>query len=195
MQVFNMCIMQSVKKNYLNYKNLIFVAFLAFLFFTPWGKDLKVWVIRQMSFSPSIETSAEKMKIEYTGSFVDLDGNKFLFETLKGKPTLVSFWATWCPPCVAEMPSIQALYNDYKDQVNFVLISEEEPQKVRKFSDKNDYNLPMFLYGRGLDKQFQTRSIPATFLIDKDGNIHIKRIGFADWNSPEVRQLLNNLIN
>lgn len=185
--------MQNIKKTYFNYKNLIFVVFIGFLLFTPWGKDLKVWLIRQMNFSPSIEVSSEKAKIEYTGSFSDLNGNKISFETLKGKPSVVSFWATWCPPCLAEMPSIQALYNDYKNEVNFVLISEEDPKKIREFLAKNSYDLPMFLWARGIDKQLHSRSIPATFLLDKEGNIHIKKIGSANWNSQEVRDLLNKL--
>ena len=103
-------------------------------------------------------------------------------------------WATWCPPCVAEMPSLQDLYNDYKDQVVFVFVTSEGAEKVTPFMEKNNYNLPIYNMMSKEPDLLSTQSIPTTYLINKKGEIVIKKTGAANWNSTKVRNQLDELI-
>jgi peroxiredoxin len=93
------------------------------------------------------------------------------------------------------MPSIQALYNDYKDKIAFVFITSDQKSKVDKFYAKNNYNLPTYNLLSNTPKEISTRSIPATFVIDKKGKIAVKEIGASNWNNSSVRKMLDNLIN
>lgn len=114
---------------------------------------------------------------------------------LKGQVVFLNFWATWCPPCVKEMPSIQQLYNDYKGQVKFVLISMEEPtQDHQNFVKENNYTLPVYEATSLMHKDLRPVVFPTTIILDKNGKVVLKEEGGKDWNTPEVRELLQNLV-
>jgi thiol-disulfide isomerase/thioredoxin len=124
----------------------------------------------------------------------DIYGNEINFEDLHGSVVFLNFWATWCPPCIAEMPSLNELYTDYNNKVRFVLVSNEKVSTVRKFMEKNNYDLNSYVPLSYYPENFKVRSIPRTFLIDKDGRIVIDKNGAANWNSQKVRMQLEELI-
>lgn len=176
--------------------NLIFAAIIIILLFTPIGKFVKVQLHKIISFSPSIENIEDRVSLsDYNWSLQDLQANKLDFENTREKVVLVNFWATWCPPCVAEMPSIQKLYDDYKDKVVFVLVSNEKPDLIQNFLNKNKYSFPIYQELSQAPSEFATTSIPATFVLDKQGAIVIDKRGAADWNATKVRELLDSLID
>ena len=115
-------------------------------------------------------------------------------EVGNGKVVFISYWATWCPPCIAELPTIEKLYADYGDQVNFMLISNERSETVRLFLEKKGYDLPVYLSRMQAPKALFERSIPTTYIIDGDGKILMKETGAADWNSEKVREVLQDLL-
>ncbi len=172
--------------------NIIFLIVAALLLYPP----SREWFQRQIAFSPSVNTVEESEKIDtYNWSLNGLNTEDIHFSDLKGKVVFVNFWATWCPPCRAEMPMIQKLYNDYKDRVAFVFVTNENWPTVKKFYSKNSYNLPTYNSISSPPNKFsETNSIPATYLLDKEGNILIKKTGAADWDSDKVRSLLDELI-
>lgn len=176
--------------------NLIFLIVVAVLLFTPVGTQFKVWVNRLVAFSPSIIEIEEREKISnYNGQLVNLyTGQAIDFSKSRGRVILISFWATWCPPCIAEMPSIQSLYNDFGDKIDFYLVTSENATKVSSFLKENNYSMPVYINALNMPEQLYSKSIPATFIIDKNGGIAVKKIGAANWNGDEVRNLLNNLI-
>ena len=91
---------------------------------------------------------------------------------------------------------IQKLYNDYKDKVEFVFVTTESWNTVQTFFDKYEYNLPVYNAATmPPQKLSETNSIPASYLIDKNGLIVINKVGAADWNSSNVRKLLDELIS
>jgi len=108
----------------------------------------------------------------------DLQGKTWHLQELRGKTVLVNFWATWCPPCRKEMPDLQALYDQYKDQGLVVLsISDEETSKVAPFIAERNITYPVLLDpGRKVAELFQVEGIPKSFVYDRNGKLAAQSI-------------------
>ena len=127
---------------------------------------------------------------------VDLQGNQVNFESLKGKVVFLNIWATWCPPCIAEMPNIQRLYDKVaSDKIAFVMLSVDEGgmEKAKKFIDKKNYSFPVYMPASNFPQEFYSNAIPTTFIISPDGKIVAKQEGMADYDTPEVVAFLQQL--
>ena len=113
----------------------------------------------------------------------DLDGKELSLSSLKGKKVFLNFWATWCPPCKAEMPEIEQLYQETKNS-DLVIVAVEigEPlDTVKPFIDKNKYNFKVLLDSdQNVATQYSITSIPTSYFIDVDGNIVSKNVGGID---------------
>jgi thiol-disulfide isomerase/thioredoxin len=134
-------------------------------------------------------------KMEYDWQLRRLDGEMLDVADLRGKVLFVNLWATWCPPCIAEMPSIQRLYDGFRDSedVAFLLICAEDAQMVRAFLAENGYDLPVYQLTDRPPEALRTRGIPATFIISRTGAIARKRVGAAHWDAPKVVSFLREL--
>jgi len=124
----------------------------------------------------SLKTFPEKNSV----SLQDLIG--------KGKPVYLNFWATWCPPCVGEMPHMNALYPQYKDKMDFIIASVDSKQDdVVAFQEKNNYSFPIYYAdNREAAEAYGIQGIPTSILIDAEGNIiniHIGSMGKDDMQS------------
>ena len=181
-----------MKKSF-SWSSLIGIIFFMILIFTPLGTFIKSNLIRFFASAPE-RASKKELVTEYTGYFLDSEGNKFNFSSCENEVVSINFWATWCPPCLAEKPSFQKLYDDYKDKIKFAFISQETPIEIKAFLEKHHYTFPIFYEAKNLPSILDINSIPTTFVLDKKGNIIIKQIGAADWNSEKTRELLNTLI-
>ena len=106
-------------------------------------------------------------------SLTDLQGKTWTLKDLHGKVVLVNFWATWCPPCRSEMPDLDALYKQYKDQGFVVLaISDEEADKVRPYIDEFHFSYPILLDpGRRVNEAYNIEGIPKSFVYDREGKL------------------------
>jgi peroxiredoxin len=106
-------------------------------------------------------------------TLTDLSGNAWTLKALRGKVVLVNFWATWCPPCRKEMPDLQALHNEFKDQGLVILgISDEDSGKVKPFIAAQKITYPILLDpGRKVNDLFRMDSIPKTFIYDRAGKL------------------------
>ncbi len=127
-----------------------------------------------------------------------LNGKKVQLRSLKGNVIFLNFWATWCGPCKDEMPSMEALYQHYKER-DFVLLTvsvdEGSSEATRRFIQKNRYCFPVLLdpAGKTLDL-FKIDRIPATVVIDKKGRNLGRAIGSRDWNKPDVFSFIDQLL-
>jgi len=131
-------------------------------------------------------------------SLPDLNGKKVELTQYKGKVVFLNFWATWCGPCKEEMPSMEALYQEFKDK-GFVFLTisvdYEGLKPVKEFLQKHRYTFPVLLDPKcdTLDP-FEVKGIPTTLIIDKFGRMRARVVSGRDWKHPDVIELLNLLI-
>ena len=120
----------------------------------------------------------------------DLNGEPLAAGELKGKRIFLNFWATWCKPCLAEMPSIDRAALALADKnVIFIAASDEKPDKVRAFREKNNYRFKLVSTKADLST-LGVYALPATFIFDENGNLVYKETGAREWDSPESIQLI-----
>ena len=156
--------------------------------------------IKAMVMQPSVEQKGNEQKMspeDFKWQINTIEGNPILFKSFEGKVIFLNFWATWCPPCVGEMPEIQGLYDFYKDNTNiaFIMVSNEEPEPVKNFIEKRNYTFPVYTSKYRAPEIFYSQSIPVTFLIAKDGRIVIREVGATKWNGKKMRTIIESLIN
>lgn len=185
-------------KNWLkrNWSNVVFGILLLLLIIPQTRTPIQVFVQRLIAFSPS-ETSEEKREklLDYDWNLYDLknDFNKNFSES-EGRVVLLNFWATWCPPCIAEMPSFQKLYNDYGSKVDFYFVTSEKPDRVYRFVDKHSYTFPVYLQQFEAPRKLRSSALPTTYVLSKEGEMVINETGVADWNGKKIRKLLDRLL-
>jgi len=126
---------------------------------------------------------------------VDAENNAADFSDFKGKVVFVNNWASWCPPCIAEMPSIQELKNKLKgENIVFVMVSfDDSPEKAKSFMKKKGYDFDVYFPGENYP--YATGSIPATFILDSSGKPVSQHVGMADYSSDELAGQLKHLAN
>ena len=149
--------------------------------FNPWGKPLLGKGVPAPNFT-----------------FPGLDGKKVSLADFKGKVVLLNIWATWCAPCVAEMPSMEKLYQELKDEgfeLLAVNVDESGAETVAPFMEKHKLGFPVLLDPRGdIKNLYLTTGIPESFIIDKHGIIVEKVVGPRDWVASGVISYFRNLI-
>jgi thiol-disulfide isomerase/thioredoxin len=200
--------MPSLKERYTKWKQrsvwqkagdiLFWVLIILFLIPGP-RKVLLTTVNRAVLYvkSPRV-LSAEKQ-----GQLTDLDYNwvlawgkndPYYFSNLRDKVVFLNFWATWCPPCVAEMPEIQSLYRKYGDRVAFVLVTSEKQEVVEAFMEKNRYMMPVLYMATEPPEPLSFRAYPTTFIISRDGAVVSKKTGAVNWDSRATHRILDELL-
>ena len=183
--------MNFLKKNWIT---LSLTAFLLAILLIP---SFKEFVTRQILMKPSLEKvenevtfTPEELNLQLKGVNVP-DANLADF---KGKVVFLNFWGTWCPPCRAEYPSIQKLYEAKKGKVQFVLVAmQDEEEKVKQFLAENKYTTPVYLAKSPLAEKMLPKSFPTTFLIGQNGRILMKEDAAKDWNAEDVLQFIDSV--
>ncbi|HET7041313.1 MAG TPA: TlpA disulfide reductase family protein [Gemmatimonadales bacterium] len=121
-----------------------------------------------------------------------------LHDTYRGQVTLVNIWATWCAPCRAEMPSMEALYKDYQARgfkIAAVSIDNDGPDKPKEFARELGLTFDILQDPTGdIQGAYQTTGVPESFLLDRNGKIVRRLIGSHDWNSAVNRDLIDRLL-
>lgn len=129
----------------------------------------------------------------------DVNGKSVSLSQYKGKVVVLNFWATWCPPCRAEIPSMEKLNNIMKGKDFVILavnIEEDGRDRVKAFLEQNAHSFPVLVNGGDVGEQkYGVFQYPETFILRPDGVVVEKVIGMIDWSSPKVVSLINFLIN
>ncbi|MBB5063383.1 peroxiredoxin [Granulicella mallensis] len=178
-----------------SFRSIAVSAFALFLVGSPAG-------LSRAQHAPTSETlHAPILKSEAIQAprfiFRDMDGKTHRLSEFRNKVVVLNFWGTWCPGCVLEMPTLQALYDRYHadPKVAFLIVSGlDAPQKVKTFRETRQYTLPMYILEndprpKGLDGG----AWPATYLISGDGIIRAELQGSGNWADPSVPKLIERL--
>ncbi|MBW2149775.1 MAG: TlpA family protein disulfide reductase [Deltaproteobacteria bacterium] len=178
-----------------------------------WLERLKcAWVIGLIvfgavsSFAADLTFRYEKVGLSVPNSRVhaqdfqteDLQGKLVSLSNFRGKIVLLNFWATWCKPCVVEMPDLEKLHQRYKNDGLVVLTINygETKEKVKGFMTRNRLNLPVLLDPtKKISKRYRTFALPTTYLVDRAGYLLAGAIGHREWNSPQFHMLVEELLN
>ena len=131
---------------------------------------------------------------DYSMELADLSGEPVDCSQFSGKVLILNFWATWCAPCVAEMPSLQGLLEKTADlDVHLALVTPESSEAVQKFVEKHRTDLPIYLIAGKTPDCFKSRAIPATFVLDRFGTIAMRHFGAAKWDDDGVVTFVRGL--
>ncbi|WP_188758805.1 TlpA family protein disulfide reductase [Edaphobacter acidisoli] len=126
-----------------------------------------------------------------------LDGEQQHLAATKGQVVFLDLWGTWCIQCVAEMPTVQKLYDHYKDdpQVKFLIVSRmDSPFAVRSYARRNHLHLPFYVTeDEDIPQSMRLNQYPSTFIYAKDGTLVSKHAGAADWSDPSVFRFIDQL--
>lgn len=201
-----------------NYQGLliVLVGALAYLLYTNYNleqdledykehyKTIAIKYVQEIMEKPELSVpDPEEMEvttIDFESNmllFKDLEGNEFSLRNFENKVLFINYWATWCNPCLAEMPSMAELYNQYKENNNivFLYLSKEDADTIIDYIPKNSSleQLPIYKIVTD-DDLFSTRGIPTTFIVNRNGEIVVKDVGSAAWNDQSVVDYLDKLL-
>ena len=155
---------------------------------------LSIGILVTIAFGFNYHKQSAKGSVHSNSDLIDSQSNPVDLSGFKGKVVFINNWASWCPPCIAEMPSIQELKNKLKvEDIVFVMVSfDENHDKAMAFMKKKGYDFD--IYYPGNKYPYSTESIPTTFVLDKSGKVVIERTGITNYVSDnmikEIRSIL-----
>lgn len=176
----------------------IFIALMAFLFLTPWGESTRAWLqgmtLSQPNPNSGKVSDKDEQFIEQDWQLKSTNGEEVWLSDFE-KPVFINIWATWCPPCRSEMPSVISLKEKYKDRVDFILVSPDESiDKLKSFNQNKGYNTIFYNSISNIPYQLFSDSYPTTFILSKNKEIKYKLIGAHDWDNENVYKMLDEII-
>lgn len=189
---------QKIKKkltvsNLLN--GLFAIVVITLLISTPTRVLLIQGLMKVGLFQPNIKPG-EKAFAPPDVVFENEKGQTMSLSSLKGKVVFINFWATWCPPCVAEMPTINTLSDKLRDNKNiqFIMVDvDHDFSKSGPFMQQHRFKLPLYEAVNAIPGALLGQSIPATVIIDKNGRVVFHHAGTANYGGDDMVAYLNNL--
>jgi thiol-disulfide isomerase/thioredoxin len=151
----------------------------------------------QKGFGASESQAAESKIAAVDFTVLDSNGKEIKLSDMRGKPTVINFWATWCPPCRSEMPHFQDAYESLGDEVNFMMIDllagGETRQKARQYADSEGFSFPIYYDATGeASGKYNVSAIPTSIFVDADGSIIETVIGAM--NAATLRKNLDKAV-
>jgi thiol-disulfide isomerase/thioredoxin len=183
--------------------NLGFIFSLILLAIIAFNPNAKAFLLKGLIktglYQPGITTSKNDSDYPIAPAtlFVASTGEKMDLSKMKDKVVFLNFWATWCPPCIAEMPSINSLRARYKDndQVIFLMVDVDNNRTVAEtFMKQNNYDLPVYTQASSIPESLFKGSVPTTIIISKKGEIVFNQEGMADYNSEKMQGFIDDLL-
>ena len=192
---------QNLKRPLIEWGLLFTVA--AVVYFSGWHTEFIGRIQQGMLFSGFFNSSVEQKKrtepsntetpeADYSLQVRNREGKLVKMEDLKGKVIFLNFWATWCPPCIAEMPGIDALsQNMEKEKVVFLMVSLDKSfEKAKAFRNRKNFSFDVHELAGDLPGMYQSQAIPTTFVISAEGKLVFSHKGMADYNTQEFQEFL-----
>lgn len=183
----------------------IMVVFVLAMLFSPDFKGLVTQNLMKVGlFQPNVPSgSSEELAAGINANenneeilFKDPEGYVIELADKKGKVVFMNFWATWCPPCIAEMPSINKLYSELKDndKIEFMMVDvDNNRSKSEKFMEKRNFELPVYTPAGSIPSSYMSGAIPTTLVLNKYGQVVFKHEGMGDFSNSEFKDFLTKL--
>lgn len=186
------------KKNGLN---ILLIAIFLVLIFVPAAKALMIRGLMEIGlFRPDVaqtETPVTAAVHDLSGiRFKDAAGKELDLGSLRGKVVFINFWATWCPPCLAEMPAVNKLYSQFKEdkEVVFILVdADSDFAKAQQYMDRKGYKMPVYNAASHIPEAIFKGSLPTTLVFDKKGRVAYNEVGAANYGSEKFIEFLKKL--
>ena len=182
------------------HRNDILFVGLIILLLSPIGLPVRAFLIKGVSMVTTevlpLEVGEEERKVlaSYNWIMTDASGKAVNMSRFEDEVLFINYWATWCPPCIAEMPSMQSLYDKYGDRVVFLFIANDDQDKVVKFMKKHNYSFPIYFMTQSPPQELNSSSLPTTYILDRNGEIVVEKVGAANWDSQRIHHLLEGLV-
>ena len=183
-------------------KRVFDILFVGFLFLMILFPDIRTPVmgfaqrlfLQTGLFNANTKKAVTDEVFNYYLPLVDISGSRLVSDTLRGKPLFINVWATWCPPCLAEMPDIERLYQELGEDITFIMISvDRNPQKAKNWTEKKQYSFPIYFVEESLPPSLSYEAIPTTWVIGSKGIIHYRHEGMAQYNTKMFKEFLQSL--
>lgn len=181
--------------------SLLVVVFIILLV----NKDAKAWLMRQVASTGLLNSEFSKTKNKDTASQEEInlslkrdDGSVVHTADLRGKVVFINFWASWCPPCRAEYPSIQEFYEKYKSNPDIVFITvnlDDVPELGRAYMRDKNFTLPFLVPAGNIPVSYFSGSLPTTVILDKKGQIQLHHKGLADYSKESFYREIDALLS
>ncbi len=195
------------QRKWLSFSNVLTVAMVVFITAMLVNPNVKAYVIQGLMkvglFKPSIpsqKSGGEQNTSENITAnvvFLDTKMQTLKLADLKDKVIFINFWATWCPPCIAEMPSINNLYKHYKSNDNIVFLLVDADGDLKKSGDfmkKRGFDLPVYIPAGTIPESMFAGSLPTTVVLNKQGRVVFYHEGSANYQSAEFVTFVNGLL-
>ena len=172
-------------------------ALLLILFIIPGSrKELMTYGAKIRMYLTSVDEMDKAVDLKGAGNlrFADSRGNSYSLNNFLDKPVFINFWATWCPPCRAEMPAIESLYQQYGEDMHFLLISNQNLEKQEHYLAQYSYELPSYRLISEPSGSFNFSVLPTTIIISGEQQIVLRKKGAVNWQSRSVKKLIRELI-
>lgn len=174
--------------------NVMLIALILSFFVTPLGDFSKELLNKWFATSPTIIKPENRGQIsDYNWRLKDANWNYFSFEKSKGRVVFINFWASWNLPSRAQMDDIQKLYERYKDNVDFYVITDEERALPEEFMARKKYTFPITYQIIDERSPIALLKPPGSYILDKKGRIAVHQKAITDWDNDEVHNLLDQL--
>lgn len=194
---------KKLKKNLIEYGIIgaVFITLFATGLHTEVFGFLQRGILATGLMNPDTEEKAEiAAAMPSKGAVLDLNlinskGERVNMKQFEGKVIFLNFWATWCPPCIAEMPGINNLYQEVKDgNVEFVMLSlDQDFEKAKNFRKNKGFDFEIYKVAGPIPQMYSSNSIPTTYVIDAEGNLALTHLGMGDFDTKDFKQFLKKL--
>lgn len=183
-------------------KRGITVLLLGFLLLMIFSPGAKAWLLQQLVSvglfkAEIIKEGVKNVPENVVFSFTYPDGRMGTTAGLMGKVVFINFWASWCPPCLAEMPSMYELYTKLKDDDRFVFLfmnEDEDKSKAVQYLEENHFTMPLYNHTGNIPNEIFNGTLPTTIIINKEGKLVLKHEGMAGYNTDAFMKQLKELL-
>ncbi|PST84006.1 TlpA family protein disulfide reductase [Pedobacter yulinensis] len=179
--------------------NLLVLALLTAVLFMPGVRPVLMRGLMQLGlFRPNTREQPAAVAGLDAVRFRGSGGQAIDLTALRGKVVFINFWASWCPPCIAEMPALEALYHQFKNDERFVFLfvdADGNLEAARKFLDERQWKIPAYIAASAVPDELLNGTLPTTVIFDKRGRRVFRHEGLADYSSRRFKDYLSDLAN